>query len=77
MEDERDQEERRRRLREQPVIGVEQRDGGVLVRLGGELDLYNAEQIRAALLEAAESAPARLVLDLSRSSSSTRPCSAR
>jgi anti-sigma B factor antagonist len=64
MEDEQDQEERRRRLREQPVIGVEERDGGVLVRLGGELDLYNADQIRTALLEAAKRAPARLVLDL-------------
>jgi anti-sigma B factor antagonist len=64
MEDERDQEERRHRLREQPVIGVEERDGGVLVRLGGELDLYNADQIRTALLEAAKRAPQRLVLDL-------------
>jgi anti-anti-sigma factor len=64
MEDARDQEERRRQLREQPVIAVEERDGGVLVRLGGELDLYNADRIREALLGAAKQAPARLVLDL-------------
>jgi anti-anti-sigma factor len=64
MDDERDREERRRQLREQPVIAVEQRDGGILVRLGGELDLYNADQIRTALLEAAKRAPQRLVLDL-------------
>ena len=64
MEDQRDQEERRRQLREQPVMGVEERDGGVLVRLGGELDLYNADRIREALLEAAKRGPQRLVLDL-------------
>jgi anti-sigma B factor antagonist len=64
MSDERDREERRRQLREQPVIAVEDRDGGVLVRLGGELDLYNAEHVRRALLDAAKRAPERLVLDL-------------
>jgi anti-sigma B factor antagonist len=64
MDDERDREERRRQLREQPVIAVEQRDGGILVRLGGELDLYNAELVRTALLDAAKQAPTRLVLDL-------------
>jgi anti-anti-sigma factor len=64
MDDERDREERRRQLREQPVIAVEQRDGGILVRLGGELDLYNADAVRAALLDAAKQAPPRLVLDL-------------
>jgi anti-anti-sigma factor len=64
MDDEQDREERRRRLREQPVIAVEQRDGGILVRLGGELDLYNADAVRAALLDAAKQAQPRLVLDL-------------
>jgi anti-anti-sigma factor len=64
MEDQRDQEERRRQLRDQPVMGGEERDGGVLVRLGGELDLYNADRIREALLEAAKRGPQRLVLDL-------------
>ena len=59
-----DPEERRRRLREDPVISVDARDGGVVVRLGGELDLYNAEKVRGALLDAAKQAPERLVLDL-------------
>jgi len=64
MGDETDQEERRRRLREQPVIAVEQRDGAWVVRLGGELDLYNADAVREALREVAGKRPARLVVDL-------------
>ena len=39
-------------LREPPVRGVEQRDSGVVVRLGGELDLYNAADLRSALASA-------------------------
>ncbi|MGZ4352673.1 MAG: STAS domain-containing protein [Gaiellaceae bacterium] len=64
MGDRVDQEERRRRLREQPVIAVEQEDGAYVVRLGGELDLYNADKVRTALLEVAAKSPERLVLDL-------------
>ena len=60
-----DDEERRRRLREQPVLGVDERGEATVVRLGGELDLYNADTVRAALLEACAREPARLVLDLS------------
>jgi anti-sigma B factor antagonist len=52
-------------LREQPVLGVETTDGVVVVRLGGELDLYNAHEVRAAPTEAADSKPERLVVDLS------------
>jgi anti-sigma B factor antagonist len=52
-------------LREQPVLGVETEDGVVVVRLGGELDLYNAHEIRTALTDAADSQPERLVVDLS------------
>jgi anti-anti-sigma factor len=59
-----DDEERRRRLREQPVIAAEQHGEAWVVRLGGELDLYNAETIREALLEVAGRSPERLVLDL-------------
>lgn len=64
MTDASDQEERRRRLREQPVIAAEQQGDAWVVRLGGELDLYNAEKIREALLQLAAQSPERLVLDL-------------
>ena len=57
--------ERRRQLREQPVIAVEARDGATVVRLGGELDLYNAPVLREALIAAAQAGPTRLVIDLS------------
>jgi anti-sigma B factor antagonist len=51
-------------LNEQPVARVERHGTATVVRLAGELDLYNAPQVRAALLEAAEDAPERLVVDL-------------
>lgn len=50
--------------RESPVAGIENRDGGVVVSLTGELDLYNAEAVRAALLECCADEPALLVVDL-------------
>jgi len=50
--------------REAAVQGVEKRDGTTVVSLAGELDLYNAEDVRAALLEACAEEPAVLVLDL-------------
>jgi anti-sigma B factor antagonist len=51
-------------LQEAPVKEVVA-DGSVLVvRLGGELDLYNADAVRRALFEAAHQAPERLVVDL-------------
>ena len=52
-------------LREPPVRGVERDDGVVVVRLGGELDLYNADDVRDALLAAADESPERIVVDLS------------
>lgn len=52
------------RLRERPVAGVERLDGAVIVRLVGELDLYNATDVRTALLELCEEKPERLVIDL-------------
>lgn len=46
------------------MAGVEQREGATVVSLTGELDLYNAEDVRAALLECCADEPAVLVVDL-------------
>ena len=51
-------------LRRHPVLGVEKLGTAYVVRLGGELDLYNAAQVRAALVEATAEAPERVVVDL-------------
>jgi len=51
-------------LREPPVRGVEQLNGSVIVRLAGELDLYNADDVRAALSQAIGSSPKRIVVDM-------------
>ena len=53
------------RSHDAPVVGVEERGDAVVVRLAGELDLYNADVVREALLEAAEPSPERLIVDLS------------
>ena len=50
---------------EGPVKEVVSRDGNVVVRLAGELDLYNARTLREVLFGAADDAPQRLVVDLS------------
>ena len=50
--------------RDSAVSGVDRRDGALVVSLAGELDLYNAEEVRAALLEACAGEPAVLVVDL-------------
>ena len=50
--------------RESAVAGVDQRDGAVVVSLTGELDLYNAEEVRGALLDACAGEPDALVVDL-------------
>lgn len=52
-------------IREDPVAGVDRSDGSTVVRLAGELDLYNAHAVREALIAACEEAPDRLVVDLS------------
>jgi anti-sigma B factor antagonist len=52
------------RLSERPVGGVDRRNGAVVVHLVGELDLYNAPEVRAALLELCAENPERLVVDL-------------
>jgi anti-sigma B factor antagonist len=51
-------------MRRDPVKAVERDGGAVVVRLAGELDLHNAELVRAALLDSAAEAPERLVVDL-------------
>jgi anti-sigma B factor antagonist len=51
-------------LRRPPVEAVERRNGAMVVRLAGELDLYNVGEVSVALAQAAEQAPERLVIDL-------------
>ena len=51
-------------LRRPPVEAVERRNGGLVVRLAGELDLYNVGEVSVALAQAADQAPERLVVDL-------------
>ena len=52
------------RINEKPVGGVERTNGAVVVHLVGELDLYNAPEVREALLELCAEKPERLVVDL-------------
>ena len=52
-------------IREDPVAGIERQDGAVVVRLAGELDLYNAQAVREALIGCTDESPDRLVVDLS------------
>ena len=52
-------------IREDPVAGIQRNDGYVVVSLAGELDLYNAHEVREALLECCAESPERLVVDLS------------
>jgi len=50
--------------REPAVAAVERRGDRVVVSLGGELDLYNADEVREALLDASAEEPAVVVVDL-------------
>ena len=52
-------------IREDPVAGIDRNDGATVVRLAGELDLYNAHTVREALITCCEESPDRLVVDLS------------
>jgi anti-sigma B factor antagonist len=52
-------------IRQDPVAGVVRNDGSVVVSLAGELDLYNAHEVREALLAACAEEPQRVVVDLS------------
>ncbi|MGZ8794136.1 MAG: STAS domain-containing protein [Gaiellaceae bacterium] len=51
-------------LRKHPVLGVDAVGTARVVRLGGELDLYNAAQVQSALVDACAQAPERIVVDL-------------
>jgi anti-sigma B factor antagonist len=51
-------------LREQPVREIAEQSGAIIVRLRGELDVYNAGLLREALLEGAGRGGSRLVVDL-------------
>jgi anti-sigma B factor antagonist len=51
-------------LHEAPVAGVDERERATVVRLKGELDLYNAHLVREELVAAAERGPERLIVDL-------------
>jgi anti-sigma B factor antagonist len=53
-----------RELREPAVRAVEVAADATVVRLRGELDLYNAGEVRDALASVASSAPRRVVVDL-------------
>ena len=52
-------------VREDPVAGIDRNDGATVVHLAGELDLYNAHEVRNALVEQAAGEPERVVVDLS------------
>jgi anti-sigma B factor antagonist len=51
-------------LRKHPVLGVDAVGDAQVVRLGGELDLYNAGQVRSALADVCAQFPERIVVDL-------------
>jgi anti-sigma B factor antagonist len=51
-------------LRRDPILGVDAVGEACVVRLGGELDLYNAPQVREALNSACAASPERVVIDL-------------
>jgi anti-sigma B factor antagonist len=51
-------------LRQPVVAAVEEQDHAVVVRLVGELDLYNADEVRQALGEVVAREPGRVIVDL-------------
>jgi anti-sigma B factor antagonist len=52
-------------IREAPVSGIARDEGSTVVSLAGELDLYNAHEVRETLLECCAETPTRLIVDLS------------
>ena len=51
-------------LRKDPVLGIESVGDACVIRLGGELDLYNADQVRDALGHVVNDSPQRVIVDL-------------
>jgi anti-sigma B factor antagonist len=51
-------------VRQPPVLAVDAIEDGRIVRLAGELDLYNAPAVREALTEATADGPKRVIVDL-------------
>jgi anti-sigma B factor antagonist len=51
-------------LNEHPVAGIDRMNGAVVIHLTGELDLYNAPEIRSALLDVCAEQPERVIVDL-------------
>jgi anti-anti-sigma factor len=52
-------------LRKEPILAVEKQGDACVVKLAGELDLYNATVVRGALTDACADSPNRIVVDLS------------
>jgi anti-sigma B factor antagonist len=52
-------------VRVPPVAGIERNGTASVVRLRGELDLYNAHEVREVLLTEALAEPERIVVELS------------
>lgn len=50
--------------RDEPVVEVTKKGDAIVVRLSGELDLYNAPAVRGALLDLVAAEPERVVVDL-------------
>ena len=63
-------------LREPPVRAIESRNGAVVITLAGELDLYNADEVRAAFVKALDGGATIWSSTWPPWSSSTRPRSA-
>jgi anti-sigma B factor antagonist len=51
--------------RDQPVLGIDTVGDAVVVRLGGDLDLYNVDRVRSALAGVLDGSPSRVVIDAS------------
>jgi anti-anti-sigma factor len=53
------------RLREEPVVSIDSVGSAVVMKLAGDLDLYNAERVRSALAGVIDRSPSRVVIDAS------------